>query len=450
MKPIQSRRNFLRGAGVELALPWMESLPLAGAQQAASPAAKAAANKPPTRFALVYFSNGVEPIHWWAKGGNGMNMELGPVLEPLNPLREDFTFIKGLYNVQAVKSTSPHLGRMANMLSGAWVSLDPADIRVGTTFDQILAREIGGATPVPSLALGIEPNELRLEDGLSMIYGSCISWATPTKPATKEIYPARTFDLLVGDGSGRKLDRSILDAVLQETHSLQPRISKGDQHKLNEYLESIRSIETRIEHAAKQERIEGWRPTIAQPNMPRPKDELPQDVPDHMKLMLDLIVLAFQMDKTRVVTLMLNNDLSQMNFKFIEGVKGALHLDLTHNGKAPAAEAMYLKTNQFHMAQYAYLVKRLKEIDEGGQSILDSSMILGGSNLYDGDQHSADEMPLVLAGKGNGTLKPGRILNYMDKGDDNRRACSLWLSLMDRMGVKLERFGDTSQRLIDL
>jgi uncharacterized protein DUF1552 len=450
MKPIQSRRNFLRGAGVALALPWMESLPLAGAQQAASPAAKAAANKPPTRFALVYFSNGVEPIHWWAKGGNGMNMELGPVLEPLNPLREDFTFIKGLYNVQAVKSTSPHLGRMANMLSGAWVSLDPADIRVGTTFDQILAREIGGATPVPSLALGIEPNELRLEDGLSMIYGSCISWATPTKPATKEIYPARTFDLLVGDGSGRKLDRSILDAVLQETHSLQPRISKGDQHKLNEYLESIRSIETRIEHAAKQERIEGWRPTIAQPNMPRPKDELPQDVPDHMKLMLDLIVLAFQMDKTRVVTLMLNNDLSQMNFKFIEGVKGALHLDLTHNGKAPAAEAMYLKTNQFHMAQYAYLVKRLKEIDEGGQSILDSSMILGGSNLYDGDQHSADEMPLVLAGKGNGTLKPGRILNYMDKGDDNRRACSLWLSLMDRMGVKLERFGDTSQRLIDL
>jgi hypothetical protein len=450
MKPIHSRRNFLRGAGVALALPWMESLPLAGAQQAASPAAKAAANKPPTRFALVYFSNGVEPIHWWAKGGNGMNMELGPVLEPLNPLRDDFTFIKGLYNVQAVKSTSPHLGRMANMLSGAWVSLDPADIRVGTTFDQILAREIGGATPVPSLALGIEPNELRLEDGLSMIYGSCISWATPTKPATKEIYPARTFDLLVGDGSGRKLDRSILDAVLQETHSLQPRISKGDQHKLNEYLESIRSIETRIEHAAKQERIEGWRPTIAQPNMPRPKDELPQDVPDHMKLMLDLIVLAFQMDKTRVVTLMLNNDLSQMNFKFIEGVKGALHLDLTHNGKAPVAEAMYLKTNQFHMAQYAYLVKRLKEIDEGGQSILDSSMILGGSNLYDGDQHSADEMPLVLAGKGNGTLKPGRILNYMDKGDDNRRACSLWLSLMDRMGVKLERFGDTSQRLIDL
>ncbi|MEP7366529.1 MAG: DUF1552 domain-containing protein [Acidobacteriota bacterium] len=450
MKPIKSRRNFLRGAGVALALPWMESLPLAAAQEASTPAAKAAANKPPTRFALVYFSNGVEPIHWWAKGGTGMNMELGPVLEPLKPLREDFTFIRGLFNQQAFKSTSPHLGRMANLLSGAWISLDPADIRVGTTFDQVLAREIGGATPVPSLALGIEPNELRLEDGLSMIYSSCVSWTSPTKPATKEIYPARTFDLLVGDGSGRKLDRSILDAVLQETNSLQPRISKGDQHKLNEYLESIRSIETRIEHASKQERIEGWRPTLSKPNMPRPKDELPQDVPDHMKLMLDLTVLAFQMDKTRLVTLMLNNDLSQMNFKFIEGVKGALHLDLTHNGKAPAAEAMYLKTNQFHMAQYAYLVQRLKDIDEGGQSILDSSMIMGGSNLFDGDTHSAEQLPLVLAGKGNGTLKPGRILDYMDKGDENRRACSLYLSLMDRMGVKLEKFGDATQRLTDL
>ena len=450
----KSRRNFLRGAGVALALPWMESVPLFGADEsvakvAAKVAAKAA-NKPPTRFALVYFSNGVEPEHWWAKGGNGSNMQLGPVLEALNPHREDITFLRGLYNEQAVKSTSPHLGRMPNMLSGAWVSLDPADIRVGTTFDQVLAREIGAATAVPSLALGIEPNELRLEDGLSMIYGSCLSWATPTKPATKEIYPARTFDLLVGDGSGRQLDRSILDAVLQEASSLQTRISSGDRRKLDEYLESIRGIEKRIEHASKQERLEGWRPTLAKPNMPRPKDELPQDVPAHMKLMLDLIVLAFQMDKTRVVTLMLNNDLSQMNFKFVEGVKGALHLDLTHNGKAPAAEAMYLKTNQFHMAQYAYLIERMKSIDEGGQSLLDSSILLGGSNLFDGDQHGADQMPLVLAGKGNGTLKPGRILDYLDKGDDNRRACSLYLSIMDRMGVKLDRFGDTAQRLADL
>jgi len=443
-----SRRNFLRGAGVALALPWMESLPVFAAD-GASPAAKAAANKSPIRFATVYFSNGVEPIHWWAKGA-GASMEVGQAATPILPFREDITFIKGLYNHQAFISTSPHLGRAPNLLSGASVSLDPNDIRVGTSFDQVLSREIGSKTPVTSLVLGIEPNELRLEDGVSMIYGSCISWATPTRPATKEIYPSRAFDLLVGDGSGRKLDRSILDSVLQETHDLQPKISRSDRRKLDEYLSSIRDIENRIDRASKEERLEGWRPTLAKPNMPRPANELPQNVPDHMKLMLDLIVLAFQMDKTRVATLMLNNDLSQMNFRFLEGVQGALHLDLTHNGKAPAAEAMYLKTNQFHVQQFTYLVKRLKEIDEGGQSLLDSSMIMMCSNLFDGDTHGADQMPILLAGRAGGTLKPGQNLNYLDKGDENRRACSLYLSIMDRMGVKLDRFGDADKRLVEL
>src|SRR5688572_23601683 len=332
-----SRRHFLRGAGVALALPWMESLPLF-AQEAGK---AAVSNKPPLRFATVFFSNGVEPAHWWAKG-KGAGMEFGPAAQPLTPVREDLVFIRGLYHQKALVSTSPHLGRM-NMLSGETVSLDPNEIRVGTTFDQILARQIGQNTHVPSMVLGIEPNELRLEDGVSMIYGSSLSWASPTKPATKEIYPSRTFDQLVGDGKGRKLDRSILDAVLEDTHSLQPKVSPGDRKKLDEYLESVRDIEKRIDRASKEERIEGWRPTLKQPNMPRPNDELPQNVPDHMKLMLDLIVLGFQMDKTRIVTLMLNNDLSQMNFRFLEGVRGALHLDLTHNGKAPELEAMYLK-----------------------------------------------------------------------------------------------------------
>jgi hypothetical protein len=437
MKSHFSRRNFLRGAGVALTLPWMESL------QAAP------SNKPPVRFALVYFSNGVEPIHWWAKG-QGAQMELGPAAAPMMPYREDINFLRGLYNHQAFISTSPHLGRMPNMLSAATVSLDPADIRVGTTFDQVLARELGAQTPVPSLALGIEPNELRLEDGLSMIYGSCVSWVSPTKPATKEIYPARVFDQLIGDTTGRKLDKSILDSVLEDSHSLQAKISTGDRVKLDEYLESIRDIEKRIERAGKEERLEGWRPSLAKANMPRPDDKLPQDVPVHMKLMLDLIVLAFQMDKTRIVTLMLNNDLSQMNFKFLEGVKGALHLDLTHNGKAAEAEAMYLKTNQFHMQQFAYLVGRLKAIDEGGSSILDNSMLLGGSNLFDGDSHGADQMPLILAGRAGGALKTGRNLDYLERGNENRRAASLYLSIMDRMGVKLDRFGDSDKRLADL
>jgi len=439
----KSRRHFLRGAGVALALPWLESLPVAAAP------AKTASNKPPLRYACLYFSNGVEPEHWWAKG-SGAEMQFGPGPAPLAAHREDIVFLRGLFNKQAVLSTSPHLGRMANMLSGGSVSLDPSDIRVATTFDQVLAREIGNNTAVPSMVLGIEPNELRLEDGLSMIYGSCISWASPTKPATKEIYPARAFDMLVGDGSGRPLDRTILDAVRADTKSLQSNIGGGDKRKLDEYLESIRDIEKRIERASKDERLEGWKPSLAKPNITRPGEQLPQDVPSHMKLMLDLVVLAFQMDKTRLVTLMLNNDLSQMNFGFIDGVQGALHLDLTHNGKAAKAEAMYLKTNQFHVQQFVYLIERLKAIDEGGSSIFDNSVLMLASNLFDGDAHSADHMPFVLSGRAGGAMKTGRILDYMDKGDENRRACSLYLSIMDRMGVKLDRFGDTDKRLTEL
>jgi Protein of unknown function (DUF1552) len=438
---LTTRRHFLRGMGVALALPWMESLPVFG--QAA-----AKANTPPLRLGIVFFSNGVEPIHWWAKGSGG-SMELGPGLQPMMPHREDMVFIQGLFNQMAHVSTSPHLGRM-NLLSGASVSLDPKEIRVGTSMDQVIAAEIGARTALPSLVLGIEPNELRLEDGLSMIYGSSVSWISPTKPATKEVYPSRAFDRLVGDGSGRTLDRSILDAVRQDSQGLRPTISKADNLKLTEYFESIRDIELRIERASKEERLEGWQPTLAEPDMPRPKNELPQNVPDHMKLMLDLIVLAFQMDKTRVATVMLNNDLSQMNFKFLEGVQGALHLDLTHNGRAADKEAMYLKTNQFHIAQFAYITQRMKDISEGETSLLDNSIMMLASSLFDGDAHGAEQLPILLTGKGGGTLKTGRILNYLEKGDENRKACSLHLSLMDRMGVKLDRFGDATTRLTDL
>ena len=377
-------------------------------------------------------------------------MEIGPGLEPLLPYREEIVFLRGLFNEQAVKNSSAHLGRMPNLLSGAWVSLDQNDIRVGKTMDQVLSQQIGRHTAVPSLALGIEPTELRLEDGLSMIYGSSISWASATKPATKEIYPARAFDLLVGDGKGRQLDRSILDQVLADAQNLKNQLGGSDRQKLEEYLESIRDIEKRIDRASREERLEGWKPTLSQPNMPRPKDALPQDVPEHMRLILDLIVLAFQMDKTRIATCMLNNDLSQMNFGFLEGVQGSLHLDLTHNGRDPELEAMYLKTNQFHVQQFAYLLDRMKAIDEGGQSLLDSSLLMFCSNLFDGDKHQADQMPIVLAGRGGGSLETGRVLDYLDRGDDNRRACNLYLSLMDRMGVRLPRFGDSTLRLADL
>jgi hypothetical protein len=442
------RRRFLRGAGVALALPWMESLSAFGETATAPAKASAAGVRPPLRLGIVFFSNGVEPTHWWAKG-SGAAMELGPALQPMLPHRENMVFIRGLFNQSALASTSPHLGRM-NLLSGAPISLDPDVIRAGTSMDQVIANAIGDRTAVPSLVLGVEPNELRLEDGLSMIYGSALSWISPARPAAKEIYSARAFDRLVGDGTGRALDRSILDAVRSESRSLETRVSRDDRHKLDEYFEGIRDIEKRIERASSEGRLEGWRPTLAKPDLPRPTDGIPQEVPAHMKLMLDLIVLAFQMDKTRVATLMLNNDLSQMNFKFVEGVQGALHLDLTHNGRVADKEAMYLKTNQFHIAQFAYLTERLKSISEGETTLLDNSILMAASSLFDGDLHSAEQLPILLSGGGGGTLRGGRILDYMDKGDASRRACSLYLSLMDRMGVKLDSFGDATTRLEEL
>ena len=404
---------------------------------------------PPVRFACIYFSNGVEPVHWWAKG-SGREMQIGPGLQPMMPFRDDMVFVRGLFNEQAVRHKSAHLGRIPNLLSGAWVSTDQGEIRCGRTMDQILAQRIGGKTRVPSLVLGVEPTELRLEDGLSMIYGSSISWATDTKPATKEIYPARVFDLLVGDGKGRRIDRSILDEVRGDANNLRRQVAADDRNKLDDYLQSIRDIEKRIERAGVDGRLEGWKPSLTRPNMARPDDPLPQDIPTHMQLMMDLIVLAFRMDKTRIATCMLNNDLSQMNFGFLKGVQGSLHLDLTHNGREPALEAMYLRTNQYHVEQFAYLVKQLKQIDEGGTSLLDNSLLMCCSNLFDGDKHEADEMPILLAGRGGGSLQTGRIIDVRDNDDAKRRACSLYLSLMDRMGVRLPAFGDADRRLTQL
>ena len=213
-------------------------------------------------------------------------------------------------------------------------------------------------------------------------------------------------------------------------------------------MADLSTVEKRIERASSDGRLEGWRPSLTAPDMPRPADQLPQVVPEHMKLMLDLIVLAFRMDKTRIATCMLNNDLSQMNFGFLPGVQGSLHLDLTHNGRDPKREAMYLKTNQYHVQQFAYLLEKMKAIDEGGSSLLDNSLLLFCSNLFDGDRHQADEMPMLLAGHGGGSLQTGgRNLGYLEKGDDNRRACSLYLSLMDKMGVPVDHIGGSTGRL---
>ena len=449
-----SRRNFLRygvrGTSLALALPWLESLRSSAGERDSVDSADN--GRPPIRFGCIFFSNGVEPAHWWARADarkriDARKIEYGDALKPLAGHSDQITFIKGLFNERAASHPSPHMGRMANLLSGAWVSQDQSEIRVGKSMDQVLAHEIGRHTDVPSLSLGVEPTELRLEDGLSMIYGSCISWASATKPATKEIYPSRVYDTIVGKQGNRELDRSILDAAIQDAKRLRQRVSVADRRKLNEYFESIRDIEERIDRARKSEALEGWQPSATEATFARPKENLPQNVAEHMRLMLDLIILAFQMDKTRIATCMLNNDLSQMNFGFLEGVQGSLHLDLTHNGRDPKLEAMYLRTNQFHMQQLAYLIERMQGINEGESTLWDNSMIMFCSNLYDGDRHQADELPILLTGGGGGTVRNGRIIDLSGQPEEKRRACNLYLSIMDRMGLVLPSFGDAQQRL---
>lgn len=445
------RRDFLRtcvrGSTATLALPWLASLPIRAEESGKLTTADSDTGKPPVRFGCVYFSNGVEPAHWWAKP-TADGLELGAGLAPLAHRSEQIVFIKGLFNEQAALHPSPHMGRMANLLSGAWVSNEQSEIRVGKSLDQVLAQRIGQQTALPSLVLGIEPTELRLEDGLSMIYGSCISWASATRPATKEIYPSRVYDLIMGNGGDRKLDRSVLDAVVADARRVRASVSVADRIKLDEYLESIRDIELRIDRAKQAETIEGWTPAASQPTFARPAEALPHNIPDHMRLMLDLIVLAFQMDKTRLATCMLNNDLSQMNFGFLEGVQGSLHLDLTHNGRDPDLEAMYLRTNQFHVSQLNYLMERMEQIDEGGSSLLDNSLLMFCSNLFDGDRHEADEMPVLLAGRAGGNLQLGRMIDVSQAAVDERRACNLYLSIADLLGVELASFGDSNQRLL--
>ncbi|MGB1520057.1 MAG: DUF1552 domain-containing protein, partial [Limisphaerales bacterium] len=192
--------------------------------------------------------------------------------------------------------------------------------------------------------------------------------------------------------------------------------------------------------------LEGWQPTLRTPSMQRPEKGVPQDIPRHMKLMADLMIMAFQMDRTRVATCMLNNDLSQMNFGFLDGVSGSLHLDLTHNGRDPDLEAMYLKTNQFHVQQLVYLIDRMKSLPEGDATLLDHCMLLFCSNLFDGDRHQADEMPMILAG-GKRHLPVGSVVDVSQLPKQERKACSLYLSLMQKMGLDIQRFGDATKGL---
>lgn len=426
-----SRRTFLRGVGVTMALPWMESVNVWGDTP---PASTRPASEAPVRLAVLFSGNGFHSKEWWARG-EGKQMELGKVLAPLTDFRERMLFIRGLYNEEALKGNI-HSSQTGNLLSGAPLA-SGGEIRSGTSIDQLLAQRYGSSTKVPSLVLGCEKSNPSVHKNYSMLYSSHISWSSPTTPTPLEVYPALAFDRLFKDEVS-KGDQSVLDAVLSDAKDLRRHISVTDQRKLDEYLDSVRDVEQRIENAGKKGELQGWRPTLEKPNMARPADGIPQDIAEHMRLMCDLLVLGFQTDTTRITTLKLNNDHSSLRFPNL-GVDYMIHHLLSHSDTAD-----WLKVNQFFLEQLAYIARRLDAIQEGPRTLLDNSMLLYCSSMLNGN-HDATQLPVVLLGGAGGRLKGGRVLDYKEKPE--RQMCRLYLSMMDKMDVRLPKFGDASKAL---
>ena len=426
-----TRRTFLRGVGVSMALPWMESVNVWGDTP---PASTRPASEAPVRLAVLFSGNGFHSREWWAKG-EGDGMELGKVLEPLSDVRRKMLFVRGLYNAEALKGNI-HSSQTGNLLSGAPLA-SGGEIRSGTSVDQLLAQRYGHSTKVPSLVLGCEKSNPSVHKNYSMLYSSHISWSSPTSPTPLEVYPALAFDRLFKDEVGRG-DRSVLDAVLTDARDLRRNISIADQRKLDEYLDSVRDVEQRIENAGKRGQLQGWRPTLEKPDMARPADGIPQDIAEHMRLMCDILVLGFQTDTTRITTLKLNNDHSSLRFPNL-GVDYMIHHLLSHSDTAD-----WLKVNRFFIEQLAYIARRLDAIQEGERTLLDNSMLLYCSSMLNGN-HDASQLPVVLLGGAGGRIRGGRVLDYKDKPD--RQMCRLFLSMMDKMDVRPGTFGDARSPL---
>ncbi len=434
-----SRRTMLRGLGVSMALPWMESVTALGEPAVAGAAAAA----PPLRLAVLFAGNGFHSKEWWAKG-SGSEMTLGKALEPVAEFREKLLFVKGLYNEQARKGNI-HSSQTGNLLSGAPLA-SGGEIRSGTSFDQHLAQTYGRGTKVPSLVLGCEKSNPSVHKNYSMLYSSHISWSSPTTPTPLELYPALAFDRLFKD-EAHAGDSSVLDAVLESAADLRRRVGRADRRKLDEYLDSVRDVEARIESAGKKGELQGWRPTLEKPDIPRPADGIPQDIAEHMRLMCDLLVLAFQTDTTRIVTLKLNNDHSALRFPNLERVEQpGQQIDyMIHHLLSHSDGDDWLRVNQFFTDQVAHVARRLDAIQEGERTALDNSILLYCSSMMAGAKHDNDQLPMVVLGRAGGQIETGRVLDYSGRPD--RQMCRLYLSLMEKMGVREQTFGDATAPL---
>jgi hypothetical protein len=428
-----SRRTVLRGAGVTIALPWLESIDVWGASAAF-----------PKRLAVLFMGNGVNEDHWDSQG-SGTAMTLSRTLSSLEPLKHKINVIHGLFHQRAT-GNGIHPAQTGCLLSGSLIQKG-AIVRAGVTIDQLLANRIGQDTALPSLVLACEePMTGFHETNYSLAYSSHLSWQSADSPVPNELYPSLAWDSLFENrGSLRQL--SILDRAKDDAAALGRSVSSNDRAKLDEYLTSLREVEKRVDAMRRAKDVaddrakEKNRPAIT---MPRPANGLPEDLREHTRLMCDIIAIAFQTDKTRIATLLLARDLGALYYPFLNVAEG--HHAASHDN----ASAGYERIASFHLSQLAYLATRLDSMPEGDGTVLDHSCLMWLSNLWIGRKHDNSRLPLVLAGGLGGTLETGRTLNYVDAGDENRRMSSLFLSIMDRMDVALDQFGDATARLQNL
>ncbi len=439
------RRTFLRGLGAAVGLPFLEAMTPRAA--AASASASGDRGTPPRRMAFLFIPNGANMADWTPEA-EGSEFMLPAILEPLRARQQDLLVLSGLAHDKARPNgdgAGDHARSSATFLTAAQArKTDGADIRVGVSVDQVAAEQAGPETRLASLELGCDRSKLsgNCDSGYSCAYSFNISWKTPSTPLPPETNPRLVFERLYSAGEDqasaaarerrRRHERSILDCVREDASRLRGNLGATDRRKLDEYLTAVREMEQRLERS---ERFEAA----------LPRGEKPAGIPDtyqaHVRLMLDLLVMAFQSDSTRISTMILAHDGSNRPYPFLGVSEG--HHDLSHHGNDEEKKKKIARINRFHVEQFAYFLERLKATPEGSGSVLDHCMIVYGAAISDGNRHNHDNLPVLLAGGGGGTLQTGRHVRY----PKNTPMANLFLSMLDRFGTPVERLGDSTGRL---
>lgn len=445
-----SRRRMLKGLGACVALPFLEAMAIPGVS---SPFKGPA----PIRNAFLFMPNGVHP-NLWSPEQTGRGFELSRQLAPLKNLKDDILVFGELMNKNSIfDGADGHYAKTANLLTCMPIKQTIGDniSSGGISLDQVIANSVGNQTLFPSLEYGLDriATGVDINVGFTRLYASSISWKTATQPLSKEIDPRMAFDRLFRSfvpGREVKEDpwkRSVLDVVMEDAKTLKRNLGRTDQDKLSEYLESIRSVEKRISSEANKEKFAA----NITPDIVKELVRLNQDIDEYVemysgvdvtektRLMMDIMALAFWSDASRVSTFMFGNSVSNRNFSFLDGVSGSHH-SISHHMDDAARMEEYARITTWHVAQYAYLLEKLKNIKEGDGTLLDNSVITFASGLRDGNRHSPRNIPVVVAGKAGGKLKTGQHLIY----EKNTPLANLYLSMLHAQNIDVERFGDST------